>query len=393
MKFDFSGKTSDLPRVPNYLGGRDRRNLTFWVLGGGFLLLIASNFSAFSKFAKAILPSRGSAVDTRVPLEAYREPLPYEAVQMLPFDENTTVESALAKQAGEKPEAADPSAPAKEDSAPSPAVEMPPPLPKEPPPKMPAHGKYYSAVNVPLLATVQNEAPFRQSENDAWFHLMDVVNKALPEQLKKEATPIYDFATLFGQSNFYRGQAISITGVALRYTEFKSNPPDNAAGIPKYYQIAFQINPREDNPIMAYVINLPADMPRGTPDPTDPDRFILKPGVPFSCEGIFFKNFAHAAGDGEFRLYPALIAKTIRLQPVHAAAPPTNPMVYLMALLCVGMLFFVVMYFLAAKRKKIEFTIPTPTGSEAFSGIAAADIHPEAKDAWPDLPDVNNEAK
>lgn len=60
MKFDFSGKTSDLPRAPNYLGGRDRRNVTFWVLGGGFLLLIASNLEDYSKFAKAIMPGQRS---------------------------------------------------------------------------------------------------------------------------------------------------------------------------------------------------------------------------------------------------------------------------------------------------------------------------------------------
>ncbi len=191
MKLDFSGKPSDLPRVPNYLGGRDRRAVTFWVLGGGFLLLIASNFTNFSKFARAILPGQASRVDTRVPLPAYREPLPYEAVQLLPFDEDESVESVLAKQGGENPTAADSATEKKEsstkkESSASPLTgEMPQPIPADPPAKRPDHRKYYSAVNVPLLATIQNEAPFRQTETEVWYHLFDVVNKAPPEQLKK----------------------------------------------------------------------------------------------------------------------------------------------------------------------------------------------------------------
>lgn len=385
MKFDFSGKSSDLPRVPNYLGGRDRRTLTFWVLGGGFLLLIASNFTNFSKFAKAILPGQASRVDTRVPLPPYREPLPYEAVQLLPLDEDLSLESALAKQSQENPAAADPSA-AKESPAPPDSGAVPPSVPDVTPPKMLAHGKYYSAVNVPLLATIQNEAPFRQTEAEVWYHLFDVVNKAPPEQLKKESTPIYDFATIFGQSNYYRGQAIAMTGIAKWYMEEKSDPPDNAAGIAKYYQIGFQINAREDNPMMVYVVELPANMPRGVADPKDPTRFSLKPGVPFAFEGIFFKSFAHSAGDGEFRLYPALLAKTIRIQPAAAAAePPTNPLVYLAVLLGLGMLFFLAMYFLSIKRKKIQFVIPAGASPLSIPEVNVNDA--DAKEPWPVLPE------
>ncbi len=336
MKFDFSRKSSDLPRVPNYLGGRDRRNVTFWVLGGGLLLLIASNIEGYSKFARAILPGQASRVDTRAPLPAYREPLPYDAVQLLPFDQDLTVESALAMQETEKNGVAEATAEQKEtaeskETTPSPTKLEPPPPDKESLPAIPKGRKYYSAVNVPLLATIQNDAPFRQTEAEAWFHLLDIVNKAPPEQLKKEATRIYDFATIFGQSNFYRGQAIAMTGIAKWYMEVKSDPQDNAAGITKYYQIGFQVNDREDNPMMVYVIDLPANMPRGTADPNDPSRFTFKKGVPFAFEGIFFKNFAHLAGDDEFRLYPAMIAKTIRIQPAEAnAEPATNPMLYLL---------------------------------------------------------------
>jgi hypothetical protein len=389
MKFDFSRKTSELPRVPNYLGGRDRRAVTFWVLGLGFLLLIGSNFTNFSKFAKAILPGRGSAVDTRVPLEPYREPLPFEAVQLLPTDENLTVESALAKQTTDANNTEDSTPPKQNEPVPPSTVDMPPPAVVDLP-KMPEHGKYYSGVNVPLLATIQNEAPFRQTETEVWYHLFDVLSKAAPEQLKKEATPIYDFATIFGQSNYYRGQAISLTGLAKWYMEIKSEPADHAAKLPKYYQIGFQINAREDNPMMVYVIDLPENMPRGKQDPNDPSRFLLKPAVPFTCVGIFFKNYAHAAGDGEFRLYPALLAKTIRLDPAKIAdEPPTNPLVYLTALLCIGLLFFLVTYFLSVKRKKLEFKIPTPPGPEAFSGITVNELIPEAQEAWPGLPDEN----
>lgn len=102
MKFDFSGKTSDLPRMPNYLGGRDRRMVTFWVLGVGFLLLIASNFTNFANFAKAILPGRISSVDTRLPLGPYRERMPYDAVQMLPVEEVLTAEKSAPEKSDAK---------------------------------------------------------------------------------------------------------------------------------------------------------------------------------------------------------------------------------------------------------------------------------------------------
>lgn len=325
-------------------------------------------------------------MDTRLPLPPYREPLPYEAIQLLPLEGDTSLELALAEQNADNPATEESAPDQKESSAPATTEETPPSLPADSPPKLPNHRKYYSAVNVPLMATIQNEAPFRQTETEAWFHLLDVVNKAAPEQLKKEATPIYDFATIFGQSNYYRGQAIALTGIAKWYMEVKSNPVDNAAGIAKCYQIGFQINAQEDNPMMVYVVDLPADLPRGTADPQDPTRFTLKPGVPFAVEGIFFKSYAHVAGDGEFRLYPALLAKTIRLQPTTAAAePPTNPMVYLLALLCMGVLFFLGMYFLSVKRKKLQFVIPTSMSPLSIPDVDVNDVDP--KEPWPVLPE------
>lgn len=386
MKFDFSGKSSDLPRVPNYLGRRDQRNVAFWVLGGGFLLLIATNFNNFSNFAKAILPGRGSKIDTRVPLEAYREPLPYGAVQMLPVTDDATVES---KQAAETATAGT------EQPKDNPATtKLPPPLPDDKP-KMPDHGKYYSGVNVPLLSSIRNEAPLRHEENEVWYHLFDVVNKAAPEQLKKEATPIYDFATIYGQSNYYRGQAIAMKGLAKWYTEFKSDPPDNAAGIAKYYQIGFQTDPREDNPIAVYCIDLPENFPRGTVDPNDPTRFKFKEGISFSVEGIFYKNLVYSASDGELRRMPALIAKTIRLDPASAAAaPPTNPLLYLLVLLGLGATLLLTMFFASTRRKKLTFVIPNTLPELSIpehdtNALPLADANsgdPESAQHWPALP-------
>ncbi len=390
MKFDFSGKSSDLPRVPNYLGRRDQRNVAFWVLGGGFLLLIATNFTSFSKFAKAMLPKRGPAIDTRVPLEAYREPLPYGAVQMLPVADDATVESNQADEtskAGAESPQDDPAAPM--------TVKLPPPLPDDKP-KMPDHGKYYSGVNVPLLSNIRNEAPLRYEENEAWYHLFDVVNKAAPEQLKKEATPIYDFATIYGQSKFYRGQAVAMRGLAKWCTEFKSERPDNAAGIKKFYQIGFKIEVGEVNPIVVYVSELPKDLPRGTVDPNDSTRTLYDPVVPFTVEGIFFKNLAYPAGDGEFRYMPALIAKTIRLDPAAAAAvPPTNPLLYLLVLLGLGATLLLAMFFASTKRKKLTFVIPNSIPPLSIPESATNDLpladtrsgDPEPAQAWPTLPD------
>jgi hypothetical protein len=362
MKFDSAQRSCDpaeksraLPRVPNYLGGRDRRNLTFWVLGGGFLLLIASNYSNFSKFAKAILPGQAAKTDTRVPLPPFREPLPYEAVQLLPLAEEAKRSS---EQTGNPV----------------------PPAQKSP------ERKYYSAVNVALLDTIENEAPFRPTETEVWYHLFDVVNKASPEQLKKESTPIDNFATIYGQSNYYRGQAITLRGIARWYTEIKSDPPDNAAGIASFYEIGFAIDAYEDNPMVVYVVDLPATLPRGTPDPNDPARFLLQPGIPFACEGIFFKNRAYLAGDGEFRTMPALVAKTIRIQSAAAGSePPTNPMVYLSVLLGLGVIFFLAMYLLAGMSRKHPFVISTSTSPLEIPELAVHDAEP--KPSWPVLPE------
>jgi hypothetical protein len=139
--------------------------------------------------------------------------------------------------------------------------------------------------------------------------------------------------------------------------------------------------------MMVYVVDLPADMPRGIADPKDPTLFKLKPGVPFTVEGIFFKSYAHLAGDGEFRLYPALLAKTIRLKPTAVAAePPTSPMVYLLAIVSMGVLFFLVTYFLSVKRKKLEFVIPTPTAPLTIPEVGNEDAA-EPKEQWPVLPE------
>ncbi len=185
-----------------------------------------------------------------------------------------------------------------------------------------------------MLATIENEAPFRQTENEVWFHLLDVVNKAAPEQLKKEATPIYDFATIFAPIKLLPRSSDHAERHRQGYTEVPSNPKDNAAGIAKCYQVGFQINAQEDNPMM--VVRRRFAGGHAARNRRSARSHALQAQTRRAVHryrNIFSKLSASCAGTASFVCIHAARQNVFRLKPTAVAAEPaTNPMVYLLGL-------------------------------------------------------------
>src|SRR5207248_341476 len=129
------------------------------------------------------------------------------------------------------------------------------------------------------------------------------------------------FLQLQEQSDAYRGEIVTVGGTVERIIP-QNNPPENAAGIKKFYEI--WIRPDGSRlPIVAVCLELPPDYPSGK-----------SPGIDIT--GFFYKRLGYAsaepaAGDSRqtglknvFRSSPLVLAKTVQVRaapPVAAAKP------------------------------------------------------------------------
>jgi len=154
--------------------------------------------------------------------------------------------------------------------------------------------KYFPGVNPEYLARVRDDTVLRGgSEHDAFFHLLEILNKESAETLEKSATPV-TFVQLFKQSDEYRGELVSMEGSLRR--AFKLPAARNDYGITDYYQTWFWPHDK-DFPVVIYFLHLPEGFPLG-----------MEIHEEVSVVGFYFKRWAYPAQD-DIRTAPLLLAK------------------------------------------------------------------------------------
>jgi hypothetical protein len=174
------------------------------------------------------------------------------------------------------------------------------PLPQERTPEKPAPSRYFRGVMASYLESVHDDCPFRESEKDAWFNLLDVLNKTDEATLQKASIGRVTFVQLFRQSEEYRGDLVTVRGV-LRWAH-RVTAPKNDCGIKNYYQTWITPDDNPGNVEAIYCLRLPQGFSTG--------KDLHEP---VEVTGFYFKRWNYRAKD-TLRNTPVILAQTINRQ-------------------------------------------------------------------------------
>jgi len=159
-----------------------------------------------------------------------------------------------------------------------------------------------------LLETVRDDAPFRHDEQEAWFHLLGILQKTDEATLGKASIGRVTFAQLYNQSSEYRGELVTVRGTIRRAHLLKA--PKNDRGIDQYYQTWLQPADNRTMPMVIYCLSLPQGFPTG-----------MDVSAEVEITGFYFKRWVYKAQDA-IRTTPTLLARTVDWQKDATASAP-----------------------------------------------------------------------
>ncbi len=170
-----------------------------------------------------------------------------------------------------------------------------------------------------FLESIRDNTVFRGAEKDAWFRMLEQLDRREPSDLQRASTGYVGFLQLYKQPEAYRGKLVTIKG-SVRMGYYRT-APDNLYGIPGYY--VFWVKPvGSKSPIVVYSLEIPSGFPDVAKLERDGERPRLDEDVEFT--GFFFKRWAYRAQD-DTRLAPLVLAKTPRWERPPGAAADRPP--------------------------------------------------------------------
>jgi len=160
-----------------------------------------------------------------------------------------------------------------------------------------------------FLKGVRDNTVFRAAEHDAWFRLLERLDRQDAEELRQSSTGRVGFLQLYRQPKEYRGRLVTVQG-QLKLGHHRQSQP-NIYGITDYYHL-WLVPTGATSPIKICCLELP----NGFPDVKAIEAAGEKPTLAEDAEvtGYFFKRWAYRAVDGT-RLAPVLLAKAPRWEP------------------------------------------------------------------------------
>jgi len=159
-------------------------------------------------------------------------------------------------------------------------------------------GNYFPGVKPQYLKSVRDDTTFRYDERQAWFNLLDVLQKTDQATLRKASTGRVTFSQFYNQSAEYRGELVTVEGTVRRAHLLKA--PKNDCQIEQYYQIWLQPADNRSVPMVVYCLLLPDGFPTG-----------MDVSANVEITGFHFKRWAYKAQDA-IRTTPVLLARTVR---------------------------------------------------------------------------------
>ncbi len=160
-----------------------------------------------------------------------------------------------------------------------------------------------------FLDGVRDNTVFRAAEHDAWFRLLEDLDRRDAEELRESSTGHVGFLQLYRQPKVYRGKLVTVRG-QLKLGHHRQSQP-NIYGIADYYHL-WLVPTGSTSPIKICCL----EIPEGFPDVRGIEAAGEKPVLAEDAEitGYFFKRWAYRAVDGT-RLAPVLLAKIPQWEP------------------------------------------------------------------------------
>ncbi len=225
----------------------------------------------------------------------------------------------------------------------------------------------------------------RIGETNAWFRLLEHLQKADQDLLVAAEAPRVGFRQLYQQPGDYRGRLIRIRGNAK--LAYHLMAPSNIDGIEGYYHfVLFPLGGTD--PILVYTLELPPGFPEVKDRDIDKEVTELD-DVPVEFTGYFFKCAAYTAGDGS-RVAPLILAKTATWTPKPAVSTSEMPNVWLLAgavvviaLLSIGLAMLVYVRHGATPAQK--YSAAARVQPQQFAALAEEVVAPSPEERLQDL--------
>jgi hypothetical protein len=163
----------------------------------------------------------------------------------------------------------------------------------------------FASIDPQLLASIQDNTYFRNSEQDAWFHFLGTMQRLPADEISAAHSIEANYVQLVDQPDFYRGKLVKVYGYVRQVSE--QMPAKNDLGIDKYYRIVVQPTDGSYWPIFVYCLELPRELGLGE----------SATGGHMKVTGLFFKKLSYRWQDG-LGTAPVIVAKSIDY---HGAQP------------------------------------------------------------------------
>ncbi|MEE3369940.1 MAG: hypothetical protein VX346_11405 [Planctomycetota bacterium] len=167
------------------------------------------------------------------------------------------------------------------------------------------------------ITKVRDNTLHRAIEQEAWFHLLDILQRTPEPLLQERSTGNASYLQLFQQPGEYRAKLVTVRGSARMISRFPA--PRNQFGIDHYYRITLKPQGGPDNPILIYALGLPAQFPV----PQEPEMHA-NVREEIECAGYFFKRLVFRSRDG-LRTAPLVLAKLPRWYPAAVKRTTSRP--------------------------------------------------------------------
>jgi len=223
-------------------------------------------------------------------------------------------------------------------------------------------GRYFPGVKPVYLDSICDDEPFRYGERDAWFHLLEILQKTPEATLRESSTGRATFVQLYQQSKEYRGELVTLRGTLVRAHHLPA--PRNDYGIDGYYQVWLQPEDNRSFPMVIYCLDLPEGFPTG-----------MTLSEEAEITGFFFKRWAYKASD-TIRSTPVTLARTVHWyrRPEVAGGPPGGVLVVVLMIAGAAAVALVVVGYVYLRTRRGG---PTELASRTARG-ATGDARAEA---------------
>ena len=171
-----------------------------------------------------------------------------------------------------------------------------------------------------FLDAVRDNTIFRgAAEHDAWFRLLEELNRRDVDELRRSSTGRGGFLQLYRQPTEYRGRLVTVRGQLKLGYHRQSHK--NIYGITDYYHF-WLVPTGSTSPIKICCLELPDGFPDVRALEAAGEKPTLDEDVEFT--GYFFKRWAYRAVDGT-RLAPIVLAKAPHWErPAESSASSTE---------------------------------------------------------------------